>query len=196
MTAEYPEDLAQWRKAERARLIAVRRAMPLETFRAASAAIMQRAADVLPPAAGAVIGCYWPFRREPDCVSYMRDMVRAGGQVALPVVLGRGSPLAFRPWTDETKMEPGALNILQPAQGPVVTPTALVIPLVGFDEQGCRLGYGAGFYDITLAALAPRPFTVGVGYEFSRLPTIFPRDHDIGLDMILTEDRTRVFQRS
>ena len=61
------------------------------------------------------------------------------------------------------------------------------MPLVGFDAQGYRLGYGGGYFDRTLAALARKPLTIGVGFEFARLPTIRPQPHDIPMDFIVTE---------
>ena len=184
-------DIAAWRKSERARLIAQRRAMPIEAFRAASEAILRPLPKILPQTD--IIACYWPFRREPDCLPLMRSILSNGGRVALPIVVGRGTPLAFRLWTEKSKMETGPWEILHPAEGPFVVPTAFVVPLVGFDDAGFRLGYGAGYYDRTLAALAPRPFTVGVGFEFSRLQTIHPQPHDVPLDAIVTEERVRLF---
>jgi 5-formyltetrahydrofolate cyclo-ligase len=59
--------------------------------------------------------------------------------------------------------------------------------LVGFDAASYRLGYGGGYFDRTLAALAPRPFAIGVGFEFQRLETIHPQPFDIPMDWILTE---------
>jgi 5,10-methenyltetrahydrofolate synthetase len=61
-------------------------------------------------------------------------------------------------------------------------------PLVGFDRQGYRLGYGGGYFDRTLAALEPRPLAVGVGFEAARLETVFPRSHDIAMDIVVTEE--------
>jgi 5,10-methenyltetrahydrofolate synthetase len=66
----------------------------------------------------------------------------------------------------------------------------LIVPLLGFDAAGYRLGYGGGYYDRTLATLTPRPLTVGVGYELGRLETIHPQAHDIPLDAIVTEAGT------
>jgi 5-formyltetrahydrofolate cyclo-ligase len=105
----------------------------------------------------------------------------------LPVVLQKNHPLEFRPWTPQTKMEAGVWKILHPAEGPSVHPKALLIPLVGFDERGYRLGYGAGYYDRTLAAFPAMPMTIGVGFELCRLPTIHPQPHDVPLDYIVTE---------
>jgi 5-formyltetrahydrofolate cyclo-ligase len=64
----------------------------------------------------------------------------------------------------------------------------LIVPLLGFDAAGYRLGYGGGYYDRTLAAMAPRPLSIGVGYELGRLDTIHPQAHDIPLDAIVTEN--------
>jgi 5,10-methenyltetrahydrofolate synthetase len=184
-------DIAAWRKSERARLIAQRREMPIEAFRAVSTAILDTVPEILPPTD--ITAFYWPFRREPDCLPLMRRILSNGGKVALPIVVGRGSPLVFRLWTEKAKMEAGPWEILHPAEGPFVVPTAFVVPLVGFDDAGFRLGYGAGYYDRTLASLTPRPFTVGVGFEFSRLQTIHPQPHDVPLDVIVTEERVRSF---
>jgi 5,10-methenyltetrahydrofolate synthetase len=194
--AETPADVPAWRKVQRVRLLEARQAIPLEVFQAGSIAIMRAAADVLAPPGAGLIGCYWPFRREPDCLPYMRDVLRAGGRVALPVVVGRGQPLEFRLWNERTKMAAGVWGILHPAEGPPVVPTALIVPLLGFDDAGYRLGYGAGYYDMTLASHSPRPFTVGVGFESSCLPTIYPQPHDMPLDVIVTESGKRVFEQN
>jgi 5-formyltetrahydrofolate cyclo-ligase len=69
----------------------------------------------------------------------------------------------------------------------VVQPSLLLIPLLGFDSQGYRLGYGGGYYDRTLAALRLKPLTIGIGYEAGRLETIQPQPHDIPLDAVVTE---------
>jgi len=192
---EPADDNAAWRRRERARLLAARGSMSPEAFQAASGAILRGLSDILPPARGTTVGCYWPFRGEPDCIAYMRDVLRSGGEVALPVVVARGRPLEFRVWTEVSRMEAGAWGILHPAEGHPARPVALVLPLLGFDEAGYRLGYGAGYYDRTLASLSPRPFTVGVGFEAARLETIHPQPHDVPLDAIVTEHRKREFVR-
>jgi 5,10-methenyltetrahydrofolate synthetase len=70
-------------------------------------------------------------------------------------------------------------------------PQAVLAPLVGFDRQCYRLGYGGGYFDRTLAALAPRPLAIGVGFEMSQMETIFPQSFDIPMDLIVTEARIR-----
>jgi 5-formyltetrahydrofolate cyclo-ligase len=193
VTADPSTDIAAWRKEQRARLLDSRKAISLEEYQIAGDAIMRAVANNLSMSTDMTIGCYWPFRREPDCLPFMRDVLKKGGRVALPVVIARGLPLEFRPWTETTRMEAGVWNIPQPAEGRTVIPTALVIPLLGFDDAGYRLGYGAGYYDRTLASLSPRPFTVGIGFEFSRMQTIHPLPHDVPMDVILTDQQKRVF---
>src|SRR5690606_21931832 len=85
------------------------------------------------------------------------------------------------------KLGRGIWNIPIPAEREPVRPTALLVPVVGFDAAGYRLGYGGGYYDRTLALLEPRPLTIGVGYAGARLDTIHPQPHDIPLDAIVTE---------
>ena len=191
MNPEDPLDIRAWRKAQRARLLDLRRAMPLDAHQRVSEVMMTALCERLPPAEQELVGCYWPFRREFNCVPYMRDVLRAGGRVALPVVIERRRPLEFRCWTEQAKMEAGVWNIPHPASGPAVEPLAMIIPLVGFDDACFRLGYGAGYYDATLAAFAPRPLAIGVGFEFSRLSTIHPQPHDQPLDVIITESHLR-----
>jgi 5,10-methenyltetrahydrofolate synthetase len=181
------EDLAAWRKGERQRLIAARLAMPAAVHRAASAAIARALRAHFMPPEPELVGAYWPYRREFNCLPVLRRIIAASGEVALPVVVGPRQPLEFRRWTPDTAMTPGALGIPQPVDGPAVYPTTLLIPLVGFDAHGYRLGYGAGYYDRTLAALPRRPVTWGVGFELGRLETIHPRDHDVPMDAIVTE---------
>ena len=145
----------------------------------------------LPPGGHELTGCYWPFRREFDCIPYMREVLACGRRVALPVVIARDRPLEFRCWTEGARMEAGVWNIPHPASGPAVSPSALIVPLVGFDEQCFRLGYGAGYYDATIAAFPMRPAAIGVGFEFSLLRTIHPCPHDLPMDMIITESAVR-----
>ncbi len=118
-----------------------------------------------------------------------------GATVALPVVVAKNEPLEFRRWEPHTKMALGPLEIPYPAEGEVVQPQAFLISLLGFDDAGYRLGYGAGYYDRTLARYDPKPLTIGVGFELGRLPTIHPQPHDIPMDFIVTETGVRDHRR-
>jgi 5-formyltetrahydrofolate cyclo-ligase len=176
-----------WRKAQRRRLIATRLGLTDAARQAASRVIASALEARVPPGSLELLGAYWPIQGEFDLLPYLRRTLGAGGRVALPIAAARGSLLTYRPWTSETAMEAGHWDILHPAEGPEVVPTALLIPLVGFDGQGHRLGYGGGFFDRTLAAWKPRPLAIGVGFELGRLATITPAPHDQPMDLIITE---------
>jgi 5-formyltetrahydrofolate cyclo-ligase len=178
---------ARWRKAERRRLIAARLAMGDAARAAASAAIEAALAARVPPGAYPVLAGYWPIQGEWDPLPYLTRTIAVGGAVALPVARRPARPLEFRLWTLDTPMTAGLWDIPHPAEGAAVTPSALLIPLVGFDVAGHRLGNGGGYYDRTLAALKPRPFAIGVGFELGRLASIAPQAHDRPMDLIVTE---------
>lgn len=180
-----------WRKARRKTLLAERRQLSAETRRARSAAIIDGLSTILKDDPDAVIAAYWPMRGEPDLRPWMRETAQAGMCLVLPVIVEKWSPLAFRAWAPGSKMKPGVWYIPEPADGTPLTPTVVIAPLVGFDRDFYRLGHGGGYYDRTLAALRPRPLAIGVGYSDTALETIYPQDHDIPMDYIVTEKEIR-----
>jgi 5-formyltetrahydrofolate cyclo-ligase len=190
-----PDEVKAWRQAERARLIAERVALPVERRRAARERVRSVLAREVPELRGATIGFYWPFRGEIDLVGLVRALLDHGGRAALPVVVGKGHPLAFRRWEPGTAMRLGLWGIPVPAATEPVEPDCLLVPLVGFDDAGYRLGYGGGCYDRTLAALPRRPMALGIGYAFQRLPTLRPQPFDRPMDAIVTEDGIRWHRR-
>lgn len=179
-------DLARWRKAERERLIAMRLATAVdERARVADevAAELDKLVDVRP---GLVVSLYWPIRGELNLLPWMRSLHERGLRVALPVVVAKAQPLVFRAWTPDGRMERGVWNIPIPADGEELTPDVVLSPVVGFDAQCYRLGYGGGFYDRTLAAQPRKPLVIGVGLPTMRIATIYPQPHDIPMDVIVT----------
>ncbi|MGA8380332.1 MAG: 5-formyltetrahydrofolate cyclo-ligase, partial [Stellaceae bacterium] len=96
-------------------------------------------------------------------------------------------PLEYRAWRPGDPLVDGVWNIPVPERRDIVVPQAVLAPLVGFDRDCYRLGYGGGYFDRTLAALAPRPWAIGVGFEASMIETIRPQAHDIPMDLIVTE---------
>src|SRR3546814_10799193 len=101
----------------------------------------------------------------------LRHLGSLGYGMALPVVVGRGHPLLFRRWREEDVMEPGQFGLPEPTEtAPEVTPNIVLVPLLAFDREGYRLGYGAAYYDMSLAALSRRTdmTPVGIAYEVGR----------------------------
>jgi 5-formyltetrahydrofolate cyclo-ligase len=100
----------------------------------------------------------------------------------------KNAPLIFRLWAIGAPLAPGVWNIPIPVNSAELAPDVIIAPVVGFDQQGYRLGYGGGFYDRTLAALAKKPRVIGVGYSQAAIATIYPLPHDIPMDVIVTEE--------
>jgi len=148
-------------------------------------------ADLVPR--GASLGLFWPIRGEPDLREFAAGLRAAGARLSLPVVVEKRAPVEFHAWIPDAPMVSGIWDIPVPADGERMRPRVLLIPLVGFDERCYRLGYGAGYYDRTLATLPEETLAIGVGYEFSCLSTIYPQPHDLPMDLIVTE--TRVVRR-
>jgi 5-formyltetrahydrofolate cyclo-ligase len=182
-----PADLKNWRKAQRERLIAARAAhdaAQLEAWRRRIDGYLELS---FPGLARCRLAFCWPIKGEYDARHFARRLREQGATTALPVVVAPRQPLVFREWHPGVVLARGALDIPYPVDSPVVLPDVAILPMNGWDAQGYRLGYGAGFFDRTLASLAKRPVTIGVSYEFARLDTIFPQNWDIPLDYVVTE---------
>jgi 5,10-methenyltetrahydrofolate synthetase len=183
--------VARWRKAERARLLADRAGQPVAVRHAAAEVIGCHLDALLAQRFGSIdgltISAWWPIKAELNLRNWLESLLARGARVALPVVEERAAPLHFRLWTPDCRMVQGVWKIPVPADGPDVTPDVTLAPVVGWDAAGYRLGYGGGYFDRTLAALAPRPLAIGVGLHAVQVPTIFPQPHDIAMDVVVTE---------
>lgn len=147
----------------------------------------------LPPA---IISGYMPIGDEADIRPLMDRLHDAGHQLALPVIVQKGQPLEFRAWAPGTPLAAAQWGILEPAADQaVLEPDILLSPLLAFDDQGYRLGYGGGFYDRSVAALRALKSVqfVGVAFDEQRVDAV-PRDaYDQRLDCILTPSGVRKF---
>jgi 5,10-methenyltetrahydrofolate synthetase len=182
-----PAELALWRRRQRETLLAHREAVNAGTRTEWGRSISRTLLAGLPVLQGAKLGIYWPIRSEYDPRFVAHTLRGHGSVIGLPVVVGKARPLIFREWHPGVEMLKGGLDIPYPASTPELTPDACLIPPVGFDAKGYRLGYGAGFFDRTLAALSPRPLAIGVAFDCARMDTIYPQAYDIALDFIVTE---------
>jgi len=182
------ETLALWRRAERARLRAARAALTTEERARAECAIGAQVVALLESLGRRCVALYWPIDHEPD-LRPLAPRLRAGGwSVALPALRAPCSPLDFRLWHEGAPLEPARFGLRQPApEAPCTVPDIVLLPALGWDRAGYRLGYGAGYFDRTLAVLAPRPLAVGVALEAARLETVHPQPWDQPLDWLVTE---------
>lgn len=183
----YEFDWQAWRREVRRDRIDARETLPADD----RAARNRRIDDWLRLGFGALgglrIGFCWPFRGEPDARFAVRRWRADGSDAALPVVVAPRTPLVFRQWWPGAPMEAGVYDIPYPVDTPERIPQAALVPVVGFDPEGYRLGYGGGFFDRTLAAMETKPVTIGLGQELARLKTIHPQPHDIPFDYMVTE---------
>jgi 5-formyltetrahydrofolate cyclo-ligase len=186
--------LAMNKKTQRQELIEQRLNMPDRLQRAD---LLQRVMRIwLVGRTDTMIGAYWPIKGEFDPLPALHRWKEDGElleqpqrrRIGLPVVDREKSTLQFHAWYPGCPMEEDAYNIPKPKDTEVIVPTLLFVPCVGYGAGGYRLGYGGGFYDRTLAALQPKPFTVGLGFAQGFLPDLEPEAHDVPLDAILNEN--------
>lgn len=182
--------LSEWRKQHRAALIAQRLAIPAADLLAKRQAIDQHLARAFPDLGRGAVAICWPFKNEYDARHLLAKLRKVGLVTLLPVVVGKGQPLQFRAWKPGDPLAQGALGIPFPPQGPDLVPDTVLLPVVGFDRGGYRLGYGGGFFDRTLQSLEARGFrprVIGVGHELAFMDTIYPQAYDRPLDFMATE---------
>ncbi|MBT2322195.1 5-formyltetrahydrofolate cyclo-ligase [Variovorax paradoxus] len=180
----------QLRKA----LIEQRLAMP---DRQARADLLQRVMRIwLVGRPDTVIGAYWPIKGEFDPLPALHRWKEDGElldrpqrrRIGLPVMDRVHKTLTFHAWYPGCPMENDAFDIPKPKDTELIVPTLLFVPCLGYSAGGYRLGYGGGFYDRTLAALEPRPFTVGLGFTNGYIEEYEPEAHDLPLDAILNDN--------
>jgi len=187
MASPAPSELS---KAELRRDALARRDAIAAPARAEAAERIAARPFPVPVPAGACVSGFFPLRSEINPVPLMRKLADAGAKLALPVVVGRGHPLVFRAWAFGAPLGSGVWGIREPlSDAPEVFPDVLIVPLAAFDRTGQRIGYGAGYYDLSLRRLrATKPVTViGMAFaaqEIARVPAT-PRDEK--LDLVLTE---------
>jgi 5-formyltetrahydrofolate cyclo-ligase len=168
---------------------ALRNALPAGMRADAAQAIAERPFPFALPACATVSG-FMPLKGEINPNPLMRKLADAGAKLALPVVSGRGKPLVMRAFAFGDPLAAGVWGIREPKpDAPEVFPDILLVPLLAFDRSGHRIGYGAGYYDCTIASLRAQKSVLAVGIAFAaqeitQVPTT-PRD--ARLDLVLTE---------
>lgn len=180
-----PEKTAQ-KSALRRELLANRQAIDAEVRRGRDSILSNRVLAWCRQQRPACLGVYVPVRGEPDLMDAYKQIETLGTRLALPVVAEADTPLSFMAWSPGDPLTKDSFGVPIPVSGEVLRPDALLIPCVGFDERGFRLGYGGGFYDRTLA-LAPRPIAIGIAYasmqaEFEVAP------YDVPMDLMITDE--------
>jgi 5-formyltetrahydrofolate cyclo-ligase len=169
--------------------VARRDALPAAERQAAAETIAERSFPVSVPL-GAVVSGFMPLKSEINPLPLLRKLADAGARLALPVVAGKGRPLIMRAWSFGAPLVAGVWGIREPpADEPALDPDILIVPLLAFDRRGHRLGYGAGYYDMTISALrAKKPVAaVGIAFAAQEIAEVPVTPRDAPLDLVLTE---------
>ena len=182
-----PAEISAWRKNERARLLRERGALTEEALAELRSRIDHHLERAFPDLVHGILAFCWPYKNEYDARHLAAALRRRGATTALPVVVAPKTPLIFREWQPGVKVAEGPLGIAYPVGSPEVIPDKALLPMLGWDGDGYRLGYGGGFFDRTLAGLPKKPAVIGVTYEMVKMATIHPQSWDIPVDWVVTE---------
>jgi 5-formyltetrahydrofolate cyclo-ligase len=139
---------------------------------------------------GTIVSGFIPMKSEINPIPLMRGLAAAGAKLALPVVAGRGKPLIMRAYAIGDTLASGQWGIREPRpDAPEVFPDILLVPMLAFDRSGHRIGYGAGYYDMTITALRARKAITAVGIAFAvqEIAAVPTTPRDARLDLVLTE---------
>lgn len=178
--------------------LARRDALPATQRQAAAEIIAARKFPVAIPR-GAVVSGFMPMKSEINPLPLLKRLAADGAKLALPVVAGRGKPLIMRAWEFGAPLEAGVWGIRQPkADAPEIDPDILIVPLAAFDRAGHRIGYGAGYYDMTITRLRGiKPvIVVGIGFAAQEIPRVPTTERDARLDLVLTEREIIDFRKA
>jgi 5-formyltetrahydrofolate cyclo-ligase len=139
---------------------------------------------------GVIVSGFMPLKSEINPLPLLQKLGEAGATLALPAIAGRGKPLIMRAWPFGAPLDRGQWGIREPkSEAPEVDPDILLVPLLAFDRAGHRIGYGAGYYDMTIARLRTiKPVTaVGLAFAAQEIAAVPATPRDARLDLVLTE---------
>ena len=173
----------------RQQAFARRDALPADERAAAAEAIAARRFPVT-ITTGMIVSGFSPMKTEINPLPLMRKAVQLGARLALPAIAGRGKPLIMRAYAFGDELARGQWGIREPkADAPEVAPDILIVPLAAFDRSGHRIGYGAGYYDMTINALRAKKRVIAMGIAFAaqEITSVPATERDARLDFVLTE---------
>jgi 5-formyltetrahydrofolate cyclo-ligase len=183
------DPLADLKASVRRDAVVRRDALPAADRLAAAEAIAARPFP-LPIRAGTIVSGFMPLKTEINPLPLMRALAAQGARLALPVIDARGKPLVMRAFAFGDELNSGQWGIKEPKpEAGEVTPDILLTPLLAFDRSGNRIGYGAGYYDMTIAKFrAAKPIVaVGLAYAAQEIAAVPVTERDARLDLVLTE---------
>jgi 5-formyltetrahydrofolate cyclo-ligase len=187
MTTHKSIDAAK--QAMRSDMEGVRSALSAAEREAGADALAHEGIAFAAPSAHAVISGYAAIGDELSLWPLLETLAASGRPIALPVTVRKGAPLIFRQWEPGAVLRGGAFRVPIPGEDAAeLEPEILLVPLLAFDREGFRLGYGAGFYDRTLSKLRARGrvTAIGIAFETQQIEAVPHNAYDEPLDWVLT----------
>jgi len=189
------DPISSQKSALRTATLAQRDVMPAAERQAAAETLAARGLPIAVKP-GAIVSGFMPMKTEINPLPLLRKIAGEGAKLALPCIDGRGKPLIMRAYQFGDVFKSGQWGIREPMpDAPEVKPDILLVPLVCFDRSGQRIGYGAGYYDRTIANLrAIKPITtIGIAFAMQEIPQVPATERDERLDFVLTEKEIIAF---
>ena len=146
---------------------------------------------------GVIVSGFMPLKSEINPLPLMQKLAQSGARLALPTIAGRGRPLIMRAWQWGEALDRGQWDIREPKpEAAEVEPDILLVPLLAFDRSGHRVGYGAGYYDMTINRLrSHKPVTaIGIAFAVQEVAAVPATPRDARLDLVLTEREVIAFK--
>ncbi len=181
--------LADQKDRLRQEALALRDALPA-VMRVAAAETIAARPFPLRIGRGIVVSGFSPMKTEINPMPLLRKLADSGARLALPAIAGRGKPLIMRAWNFGDPFKAGQWGIREPVEEALeIEPDILIVPLAAFDRSGHRIGYGAGYYDMTINALRAKKAVTAIGIAFAaqEIPQVPATERDARLDLVLTE---------
>ncbi len=191
-------DISSLKAELRTQALADRDALSAKMRAAAAEELAARAFPIVVKP-GMIVSGFMPLKSEINPIPLMRKLAEAGARLALPAIAGRGKPLVMRAYSFGDDLARGQWGIREPKpEAAEVEPDILIVPLAAFDRAGHRIGYGAGYYDMTIAALRAKKNVAAVGIAFAaqEIREVPATPRDARLDLVLTERETIDFRES
>ncbi len=135
-----------------------------------------------------VIGGYYPSNFEIDDLEILNLLERKNYKISLPIIK-KDNQMDFFKWSINNPLKINKYGIPEPVSSKILIPDLLFVPLVGYDQNLNRLGYGGGFYDryIDKAEKRKKIIKIGLAFSYQKVKKIPVISHDKKLDLIITE---------
>ena len=139
---------------------------------------------------GKTVGGYYPYNYEIDSIKILKKLEKKNFKVSLPKIK-KNSQMDFFRWSTNDPLSINKYGIPEPTSDKVSYPSILLIPIVAFDKNLNRVGYGGGFYDRYIRKIKKKNkiITIGLAYSFQKVRKVQINKHDMKLDFIVTNKR-------